>query len=323
MRIVVTGGAGYIGSVTVAKLLAKGHEVIVYDSLQEGHRDAVASGARLVVGDLADTKKVEAVLLENEIEAVIHFAAYCLVGESVLHPAKYFINNVANGLNLLEAMRKAGTGLMIFSSTAAVYGMPESVPIVEEQPTKPINPYGESKLCFERILHGYHTAYDLNYVSLRYFNAAGASEDYGEDHEPETHLIPLVLKAALGRDEGVKIFGDDYETDDGTCVRDYIHVEDLSEAHILALGCSGEHIYNLGNERGFSVREVIEIARKVTGSQIKAEKALRRAGDPPRLIASSKKIKEDLGWKPERPEIEGIVESAWRWMKRNPEGYKR
>jgi UDP-glucose 4-epimerase len=323
VKVLVTGGAGYIGSVTVAKLIRLGHEVVVYDNLEEGHRDAVAPGARLVVDDLAHREGIEKALVRNGIEAVIHFAAYSLVEESVADPAKYFINNVVNGVTLLEAMRKAGTGLIVFSSSAATYGIPESVPIVEEQATRPINPYGESKLYFEKILHDYHLAYAIDCVSLRYFNAAGAGEEYGEDHDPETHLIPLVLKAAMGNMKSVKIFGDDYDTEDGTCVRDYIHIEDLAEAHVLALGCTGEHMYNLGNGKGFSVREVIGASRSVTGREVMAETAPRRAGDPPRLIASARKIQRELGWKPAKPDLEGIIESAWRWMQKHPDGYKR
>jgi UDP-glucose 4-epimerase len=321
MRVLVTGGAGYIGSVTVAELLDHGHEVVVFDSLEKGYREAVPPGALLVVGDLANRQSVEDALRENGSEAVIHFAAYSLVGESMEQPAKYFLNNVRNGLNLLEAMRTAGTDRIVFSSTAAVYGSPERVPIREEEPTEPINPYGESKLYFEQILHRFHQAYGMECVSLRYFNAAGATDELGEDHEPETHLIPLVLKAAFGRTGDVKVFGEDYETEDGTCVRDYIHVSDLAEAHILALGCRGERVYNLGDGRGFSVRQVIETARRVTGNPIRTISAPRRPGDPPVLIAGAEKIRRELGWAPRRTSLEEIIESAWRWMLRKPEGY--
>lgn len=322
MKILVTGGAGYIGSVTVALLLAKGHEVIVYDSLEKGHRGAVAPGARLVTGDLSDREAVERVLTGNGIEAVIHFAAYSLVGESIRRPGDYFVNNISNGLVLLEAMRAAGTGRIIFSSSAAVYGSPRSGLIDETHPTSPINPYGESKLFFEKVLHRFRRAYGLDYVSLRYFNAAGASPDFGEDHCPETHLIPLVLGAALAEGGSVKVFGDDYETDDGSCVRDYIHVEDLAEAHILALGRDGGQIYNLGNGRGFSVKQVIESAGRITGKRIEAEQAPRREGDPAVLVASSDRIRAELGWKPRFPGLEEIIGSAWEWMRNNPEGYK-
>ena len=323
MKILVTGGAGYIGSVTAAALVGKGHEVTVYDSLEKGHRDAVPDGARLVVGDLADGGNLERALSDNEIEAVMHFAAYSLVGESMRNPALYFINNISKGLILLESMRKTAIKKIVFSSSAAVYGLPESTPIPEGHPARPINPYGETKLCYEGILHRYHYAYGLEYVSLRYFNAAGATRELGEDHRPETHLIPHVLKAALGQEGSVRIFGEDYDTEDGTCVRDYIHVEDLAEAHILALACGGERIYNLGNGRGFSVRKVIEVAGKVTGNEIRAVGAPRRPGDPPVLVAGSEKIRRELGWEPRRPEIEEIIASSWRWMREHPEGYEK
>jgi UDP-glucose 4-epimerase len=251
----------------------------------------------------------------------MHFAAYSLVPESVEDPARYFINNLSNGLVLLEAMRRAGTKRMVFSSTAAVYGVPERPLIDESHPTTPINPYGETKLFFEKALARYRRAYGIDYVSLRYFNAAGACADLGEDHRPETHLIPRVLAVAAGRGGRVKIFGDDYETPDGTCVRDYIHVGDLAAAHILALGCPGGRIYNLGNGRGFSVREVIETARKVTGEKIETEPAPRRPGDPPVLVASSERIRGELGWRPGHPDLEDIIGSAWDWMRAHPGGY--
>jgi UDP-glucose 4-epimerase len=322
MRVLVTGGAGYIGSVTIAELLARGHDVTVYDNLEKGHRDAVPPGARLIADDLARGAHIEKTLRKFKIEAVIHFAGYSLVGESVEHPARYFINNICNGLNLLEAMREAGTGRIVFSSSAAVYGTPERVPIGEDQPARPINPYGESKLYFEKILHRYHCAYGMDCVSLRYFNAAGASEAHGEDHDPETHLIPSVLKVALGQAERVKVFGSDYATGDGTCVRDYIHVSDLAEAHVIALGCRGEYVYNLGDGKGYSVREVIETARRVTGRTIREDMAPRRPGDPAVLIAGPEKIQRELGWAPRRVRLEEIIESAWRWMQKHPEGYK-
>lgn len=321
MKVLVTGGAGYIGSVTTALLLERGHEVVVVDNLEKGHRGAVAAGAPLVIADIGDGQRMEKTLREHRIEAVIHFAAYSLVGESVAQPADYFINNVGNGLCLLEAMRRAGVGRIIFSSTAAVYGAPGRVPIDEDQPTEPINPYGESKLYFEQILHRYHLAYRMECVSLRYFNAAGATTTLGEDHEPETHLIPLVLGTALGTSACVRIFGTDYATEDGTCVRDYIHVSDLAEAHVLALRCEGERVYNLGNGRGFSVREVVDAARSVTGIPIRAEDAPRRAGDPPVLVAGADRFRRELGWKPERGELRDIVESAWNWMQEHREGY--
>jgi UDP-glucose 4-epimerase len=323
MRVLVTGGAGYIGSVTVAELLARGHDVTVYDNLEKGHRNAVPPGARLIADDLARRERVEKALAKFKIEAVIHFAGYSLVGESVEQPAKYFINNICNGLNLLEAMRTAGTGRIVFSSSAAVYGTPERVPIGEDEPARPINPYGESKLYFEKMLHRYHCAYGMDCVSLRYFNAAGASEAHGEDHEPETHLIPAVLKVALGQAERVKVFGSDYATGDGTCVRDYIHVSDLADAHVIALGCRGERVYNLGDGNGYSVREVIETARRVTGKAIREDMAPRRPGDPAVLIASPEKIRRELGWAPRRVRLEEIIESAWRWMMKHPEGYQK
>jgi UDP-glucose 4-epimerase len=237
-------------------------------------------------------------------------------------PEKYFRNNIANGLNLLEAMRAAGVGKIIFSSTAATYGNPEEIPMTESHPTVPINPYGESKRCFEKILHRYHDTYGFNYVSLRYFNAAGCTEGQGEDHRPETHIIPLVLKVALGREKAARIYGTDYDTDDGTCVRDYIHIEDLAAAHIRAMTCTGGHIYNLGNGEGFSVREVIETARRVTGKEVKADEAPRRPGDPPVLVASSEKIRRELGWEPRHPSLEEMIESAWKWMRAHPDGYR-
>lgn len=322
MRVLVTGGAGYIGSVTVAALLESGHDVAVYDSLEKGHRAAVAPGARLTVGGLADGEAVLKALRAHRAEAVIHFAAYSLVGESMGRPADYFLNNVSNSLTLLEAMRAAGTGRIVFSSSAAVYGSPRRIPISEDDPAVPINPYGESKLYVERILHRYHLAYGLECVSLRYFNAAGAHRDFGEDHDPETHLIPLVLKAAAGKAAGVKIFGDDYDTPDGTCVRDYVDVRDLAEAHILALACAGERTYNLGDGRGFSVREVVEAARRVTGRAIAEEAAPRRPGDPAVLIAGADRIRRELGWVPRRTGLDEIIGSAWEWMRRNPDGYR-
>lgn len=323
MRVLVTGGAGYIGSVTVAALLDRGHEVAVYDSLEKGHRDAVAQGARLVVGDLADGAKIAGALREHRAEAVIHFAAYSLVGESMERPADYFRNNVSNSLALLEAVRASGAGRVVFSSSAAVYGSPRRMPIAEDDPAEPINPYGESKLYVERILHRFHQAYGMACVSLRYFNAAGASGEFGEDHDPETHLIPLILAVAAGRAKSVRVFGDDYKTPDGTCVRDYVDVRDLAEAHILALGCAGERTYNLGDGRGFSVREVVEAARRVTGREIVEEKAPRRAGDPAVLIAGAERIRAELGWTPRRTGLDEIIGSAWEWMQRHPEGYRR
>ena len=323
MKIFVTGGAGYIGSVLVERLLGRGHEVIVYDDLRKGHRQAVAPEATLIEGDLLDQPALLAALDGRGIEAVIHLAASSLVGESVQFPHLYFTNNVIGGINLLEAMRQAGVGRLVFSSTAAVYGTPATMPITEETPTAPTNPYGESKLAFERILRWYDEAYGMRYVSLRYFNASGASERYGEDHQPETHLIPNVLKVAAGEEPHVQIFGENYDTPDGTCIRDYIHVIDLADAHLLALGAmeKGSEIYNLGYGSGYSVAEVVEMARQVTGRWISTEAGPRRPGDPPVLIASPDKIMRDLGWQPRHSELDRIIESAWRWRLAHPNGY--
>jgi UDP-glucose 4-epimerase len=325
MRVLVTGGAGYIGSVVTEELVNDGHEAVVYDNLSKGHRGAVADGAHFVQADLMDTATLRDTLQQHRIEAVIHMAADSLVGESVEHPAKYFRNNLVAGLNLLDAMRDAGVGRFVFSSTAATYGEPAKQPIEESDPTQPTNPYGESKLAFERSLHWYENAYGLRYVSLRYFNAAGATEKCGEIHNPETHLIPIVLQAAAGRREHVTIYGDDYPTRDGTCVRDYIHVVDLARAHILALGVVGERsaIYNLGcGGDGYSVREVIETATAVTGREVPVKVGARRPGDPAVLIASSERITNELDWRPAFQDLRVIIESAWKWMQAHPNGYE-
>jgi len=313
MKIFVTGGAGYIGSVVVERLLERGHEVVVYDNLSKGHRESVVTPAVLIEGDLADRSKLAASLTEYQSEAVIHLAASSLVGESISSPHLYFQNNIVNGLNLLEAMRECGLRRLVFSSTAAVYGTPVTVPITEEAPLAPTNPYGESKLAFERMLRWYDEAYALRYVSLRYFNAAGATAINGEAHDPETHLIPNILKVARGESSHVKIFGEDYDTPDGTCIRDYIHVSDLADAHLLALGAmeKSSQTYNLGYGSGYSVAEVVEMARQVTGRWISTESSPRRPGDPPVLIASSDKIRRDLGWQPRLSELDQILESAW------------
>ena len=324
--ILVTGGAGYIGSHVVKELLRQGHQPIIYDNLQTGHRKA-AQEATLIEGDLADQEKVRETLHSYPINAVMHFAANCLVGESVKDPIKYLNNNVRNGLQLLELLEENNIKKFIFSSSAAVYGEPEGIPITDEHPCIPTNPYGETKWIFEKVLQTFQDLKKLNYISLRYFNAAGADPEceLGEDHSPETHLIPLVLKAALNGDS-VPVYGTDYNTPDGTCIRDYIHVTDLAQAHILALnkleeeGTSG--IYNLGNGNGFSVREVIETARKVTGRQIVSIESSRRPGDPARLVASSEKISKELGWVPKYPELETIIETAWRWHRNHPKGYE-
>ena len=321
MRVAVTGGAGYIGSVVTEVLLRQGHQVLVIDSLIKGHREAVDPQAGFAGLDLIDTKALADALRQFGAEAVVHMAAHSLVGESVTDPAKYYRNNVGGGLSLLEAMREAGANRLVFSSTAAVYGEPIKQPVEEDDETRPTNPYGETKLALERALAWYAGAYGLSSISLRYFNAAGATVRNGEDHDPETHLIPLVLRAADGRLPAVTIFGDDYPTPDGTCIRDYIHVEDLARAHVLALGvldrpgvCTA---YNLGcGGRGYSVREVIDTAARVTGRSIPERTAARRAGDPAVLVASSQRIQRDLGWEPQRPALDGIIASAWEWMQR-------
>lgn len=326
MSVLVTGGAGYIGSVAVEMLADRGHRVVVYDNLVKGHRAAVDPRATFVEGDLADLHLVENTLRENNVQAVMHFAAYSLVGESMEQPLKYFDNNISASITLVEAMQQAGVKLLVFSSSAAIYGMPESVPIKETDPATPINPYGESKLAFERMLRWCDQADELRFVSLRYFNAAGASEKYGEAHDIETHLIPLVLQVALGQRPYVQIYGEDYPTPDGTAVRDYIHVIDLAQAHILALEWLAEggesQIFNLGNGAGFSVKQVIDTARKVTGHDIPAQVGPRRPGDPPVLVASSAEIVRKLGWQPKYPALKEIIQTAWDWQQNHPLGYE-
>ena len=325
MRILVTGGAGYIGSHTVRLLLARGHEVTVYDNLSAGHRAAVPA-ERLVVGDLRDVDHLDHTLVVNRIEGIVHFAASCYVGESVTEPSKYYLNNLSNSLNLLERVRRHGIGRFVFSSTCATYGVPTAVPITEEEKQLPINPYGNTKLAFERMLADYAPAYGIGYVALRYFNAAGAAGDgsLGEDHDPETHLIPNVLRVALGQKSHVDVFGTDYPTADGTCIRDYIHVEDLAQAHALALekivpGVGQQ--YNVGTGKGNSVREVILIAEAITGRTITVKHGPRREGDPPELVASAEKITRELGWKPHYPDLQSIIETAWNWHLMHPKGY--
>jgi UDP-glucose 4-epimerase len=322
MKILVVGGAGYIGSVCAEILLDQGHGVTIFDNLSEGHRRAIDPRAEFVEGDLDDRQSIEKTLAKHRPDAVMHFAANALVGESMQNPSKYFRNNIANGLNLLDAIVAAGVGKIIFSSTCAIFGPPERVPIDETTPPRPINPYGESKLVFEKILRWYGEIHGLKFVSLRYFNAAGASTNFGEDHRLETHLIPNVLKVALGEKRNVEIFGTDYETPDGTCIRDYIHILDLARAHILALNSAKSDFYNLGTGGGASVREVIDSCRKVTGRKIDIVEKPRRPGDPPRLIASSDKIKRELGWKPQFQSLDAIIESAWKWHQRFPSGYQ-
>jgi len=324
MNILVSGGAGYIGSHVVRALHAGGHSCVVYDNLIKGHARSVT--VPLIRADLADQDQLIQAMRENEIQAVIHLAAFIEAGESVRQPDKYFKNNTIIGLSLLEAMRKASVGAMVFSSTAAVYGTPERLPILESDNLKPINPYGSSKLCMEYMLRAYAEAYGLGFVSLRYFNVAGADPagDIGEDHDPETHLIPLVLQVPLGKRESVSVFGNDYDTPDGTCIRDYIHVCDLADAHVLALRAvrPGElAVFNLGNGEGFSVRQVIQACRDVTGLPIPAKIAPRRPGDPPRLVASSHKAITELGWNPKFPGLHNIVAHAWAWHRSHPEGY--
>jgi UDP-glucose 4-epimerase len=325
MKILVTGGAGYIGSVVTEELLNDGHEAIVLDNLVKGHLAAIDPRAKFVNSDLMDQDALRRALKDNEIEAVIHMAAHSLVGESVEQPAKYYENNVVAGLKLIDAMRECGVLKLVFSSTAATYGEPEKQPIEETDVTNPTNPYGESKLAFERALHWYESAYNLRYASLRYFNAAGASKHFGEQHDPETHLIPLVLQVANGTRADVQIFGDDYPTRDGTCVRDYIHVIDLARAHILALDILNERsaVYNLGcGGDGYTVKEVIDTARLVTGREIPTSIVQRRAGDPAVLIASSEKIKRELGWSPKFQDLKLIIQTAWDWLQAHPDGYE-
>ena len=323
MRLLVTGGAGYIGSIVARDLVAAGHEVVVLDNLQRGHRAAVPEGTRLVVADLLEQDAIAALLGEG-FDGVLHFAALSLVGESVGQPERYWRTNVGGTLNLLEAMRSTGVERLVFSSTAAVYGQPDEAPIPETAPLRPINAYGASKLAVDQMIGQFCTAHGLGATSLRYFNVAGASRELGEDHRPETHLIPNILRAALGENECVEIYGTDYDTPDGTAVRDYIHIEDLSAAHLLALEASrpGEHqIFNLGNGSGFSVREVIAAAARVTGAEIPNREAGRRAGDPPILVAGSDRIRSELGWVPRRADLEEIVGDAWAFARSHPRGY--
>lgn len=327
MNILVCGGAGYIGSHTVYELIERGHSVVVADNLSKGHRAAVHKSAKLCVGDLRDSDFLDNVFKENKIDAVIDFAAFSLVGESCSQPLKYFDNNVYGTLRLLEAMNRAGVNKIVFSSTAATYGEPESIPIKEEDRTFPTNPYGESKLTVEKMLKWSDAAYGIKYVALRYFNAAGAhiSGEIGEDHSPESHLIPIILQVALGQRERIAMFGDDYPTPDGTCVRDYIHVTDLADAHIKAIEKlfrdNTSAVYNLGNGKGFSVKQVVEEARRVTGHAIPAVIEARRPGDPSTLIASSDKAVAELGWQPKFNTLSKIIETAWKWHSAHPKGY--
>ncbi|HWR39435.1 MAG TPA: UDP-glucose 4-epimerase GalE [Patescibacteria group bacterium] len=327
MNILVTGGAGYIGSHTVRRLTRDGHRPVVYDNLVTGHAAAV-TGQTFVAGDLFDRERLQAVLRQEDIGAVVHFAAFSQVGESMDQPARYYGNNVAGTLCLLDSMLATGVKKLVFSSTAAVYGEPEASPITEECGKNPTNVYGRTKLMMENVMADYSRAYGLNYVALRYFNACGADPagDIGEDHRPETHLIPLVLQACLGQRNSIKIFGDDYPTRDGTCVRDYIHVNDLAQAHCLALdrlnAGNGSGVYNLGNGGGFTVQEIVTAAEAVTGITITREITGRRAGDPALLVAGAEKARRELGWQPEFPHIQEILQTAWRWHQNHPRGYE-
>jgi UDP-glucose 4-epimerase len=322
VNVFVTGGAGYIGSVCVEELLDAGHEVTVYDNLSEGHRSAVDPRAVFILARLSDADNIHEAIRDAKAEAVIHFAANALVGESMTNPSKYFRNNVCNGLRLLDAAVAAGVKKFVFSSTCATYGPPDRVPMTEDLPQRPINPYGESKLMFEKMLQWYERIHGLAFVAFRYFNAAGASEKFGEHHRIETHLIPNVLRVPLGRAASCDIFGADYPTPDGTCIRDYIHIIDLAQAHILALEPERSGFYNLGNGGGYSVREVINVCEKVTGRPIPVVEKPRRPGDPPRLVASAQKAMDELGWKPRYPKLEQIVADAWRWHQEHPDGYR-
>jgi UDP-glucose 4-epimerase len=321
MKIFVTGGAGYIGSICAELMLNEGHAITIFDNLSEGHRAAADPRAQFIEGDLQDRPSIESAVVKTQPDAVMHFAANALVGESMLNPSKYFRNNIANGLNLLDAMVASGVRRFVFSSTCAIFGPPERVPIDETMPMRPINPYGESKLAFEKILRWYDQIHGLRFVSLRYFNAAGASEKFGEDHRCETHLIPNVLKVALGQKQAVEVYGTDYETPDGTCIRDYIHILDLARAHILALEAGKSEFYNLGTGGGASVREVIDCCRRITARKIDIVEKPRRPGDPTRLIASSQKIRRELGWQPRFESLDPIVASAWKWHQKFPRGY--
>jgi UDP-glucose 4-epimerase len=323
MKILVTGGAGYIGSITVEQLIDAGEEVVVFDNLYQGHRAAVHPAAAFVQGDLADRDAVDALLTLHRPDAIMHFASHTLVGESMQNPFRYIGENVSNGINLLQSAVEHGVHRFILSSTANLFDDPERMPIDEQERIVPGSPYGESKYILERMLYWLDRTVGLRYACLRYFNAAGASPTRGEDHHPELHLIPLVLQVALGQREKIMIFGGDYPTVDGSCVRDYIHVVDLAQAHILALRAldQGSRTYNLGNGQGFSVKQVIEMARQITGQPIPAQVTARRAGDPAVLIASSDKIRRELGWQPRYPDLRAIVESAWQWHSSHPRGY--
>jgi UDP-glucose 4-epimerase len=321
MKILLTGGSGYIGSVTTELLCDDAHEVTVFDNLERGHREAVDPRARLIVGDLREPAAIRDAMSAVKPDAVVHFAAYALVGESMQEPTRYFENNLGGGLHLLDAMLRVGVRKIIFSSTCATYGQPETMPMTEALPQRPTNPYGESKLMFETALRWEQERRGIRPVFLRYFNACGATEKYGEDHDPETHLIPNVLKVALGQAKSVPVFGEDYDTPDGTCVRDYIHIVDLARAHILALEKDVTGPLNLGTGTGFSVRQVVDTCRNVTGHDIPTEISPRRPGDPACLVAGAEKAKAVLGWKPQHPDLKTIVQHAWNWHRAHPRGY--
>ena len=322
MKVLVTGGAGYIGSAMTERLLDDGNEVVVFDNLERGHRRALDERALFIEGDLRDNESIVGTMTDVRPDAVMHFAAYALVGESMEHPEMYFGNNVVGGANLIEAMLAADVGQIVFSSTCATYGQPDVVPITEDAPQRPANPYGESKLMLERMLNWYRELHHMRVVFLRYFNACGATEKLGEDHDPETHLIPIVLQAALNQREKVTILGDDYDTPDGTCLRDYIHILDLVEAHVLALKSECSGAFNLGTGSGYSVKEVIEAARNVTGHDVPAEIGPRREGDPARLIAGAEKARNVLNWNPVHEDLGAIIGSAWAWHQAHPDGYE-
>lgn len=321
MHLFVTGGAGYIGSIFVEEAINAGHRVTVFDNLSEGHRSAVDERAAFVAGDLGDREATIRAIRDARPDAIVHFAAHALVGESMKNPSKYFRNNVGSGINLLDGALEAGVKKFVFSSTCATYGPPDRVPMTEDLPQQPISPYGESKLMFERILSWYQQLHGLEFVAFRYFNAAGASEKFGEHHRIETHLIPNVLKVPLGQASHCEIFGTDYPTPDGTAIRDYIHIVDLAQAHLLALVPGKQGFYNLGNGDGYSVRDVIQTCEKVTGKKIPAVEKARRPGDPPKLVAAADKAKNELGWKPRFPKLEDIVATAWAWHRAHPNGY--
>ncbi len=326
MRILAVGGAGYVGSTTVETLVDAGHRVVVYDNLSTGHRAAVIDGAELITGDIHDRARLRRLLVEQRIDAVLHCAARSLVGESMSEPGLYYDTNVAGGVALLEAMKRARVTRLVYSSSAAVYGEPRRVPIAEADRAEPINPYGATKLAFEGAMRWFAASHGFRAISLRYFNCAGATQRNGEDHEPETHLIPLVLRVAAGEATHVQIFGQDFPTPDGTCIRDFVHVRDLGKAHLLALEATAEadpslEVYNLGSAAGFSVREVVEAARRVTGRAIPARAVRRRTGDPPVLVASSRRARRELGWQPRHSTLEAMLADAWSWRQAHPRGY--